>query len=114
MYFYFPLDFHSDVWIKGLEIFLLPFCYLFLIGFPGAGDYTTLPIFFNFLRFVLWAKRWPILGYVLPALEKKVCLLWLGEGFSGCWFEPVAEDVVTFFSVLIFCWVVVLLLGEQC
>lgn len=77
---------------------------------------TTLhfQFFFNFLRFVLWAKRRPILCYVLPALEKKVCLLWLGEGFSGCWFEPVAEDVVTFFSVLIFCWVVVLLLGEQC
>ena len=68
-----------------------------------------------FLRFVLWAKRWSVLCYVLPALEKKVCLLGLGEGFSGCWLEPLAEDVVTFFSVLlIFCWVVLLLLGEQC
>lgn len=98
-----------------LEIFLLSFCYLFLIGFHGAGDYTALPIIFNFLRFVLGAKRWSVLCYALPALEKKVCLLGLDERFSGCWLEPVAEDVVTFFSVLlIFCWVVLLLLGEQC
>ena len=57
MYFYFPLDFHSDAWIKCLEIFLLPFCCLFLIGFPGAGDYTTLPIIFNFLRFCFMGQE---------------------------------------------------------
>lgn len=99
-YFYFSLDFHSDAWIKCLEIFLLSFCYLFLIGFRCAGDYTTLPIIFKFLRFVLWAKRWSILCYVLPALEKKVRLLWLGEAFSGCRVEPVVEDVVALLSVL--------------
>ena len=78
----------------------MSFCYLFLTGFRCAGDYTTLPITFKFLRFVLRAKRWSILYYVLPALEKKVHLLWLGEGFSGCRFEPVAEDAVAFLSAL--------------
>ena len=38
--------------------------------------------------------------YVLPALEKKVHLLWLGEGFSGFRFEPVAEDAIALLSVL--------------
>lgn len=64
MYFLFPLDFHSDAWIKCLGDFPVVFL-LFLIGFHGAGDYTALPIIFNFLRFVLGAKRWSVLCYAL-------------------------------------------------
>lgn len=86
--FWFILELH--VWamnylvycldFKCLEIFLLSFCYWFLVWFYCGQNLYSVWFPFNYLKIFLWHRIWSLLAYVLWTLGRN----WI---FCYCWVE---------------------------
>lgn len=86
---------------KCLEIFLLSFCYVFLVWFC-YGQRRVLYDFnsFNLLRFVLWPRKMSIFVNVPCVLKKNIHSLFEGKVFYTCYWSSVGWFVVQPFCVI--------------